>query len=158
MPTHAESLLLSLVYRCSGVIINDEWYHVFNVGDSRTVVCADGAMSFATRDHKPSDIGEFTRIQSAGGYVARGRINGQLAVSRALGDNNYKLKRGGHPRSQMVYFHSHHSLPALSVCSCSPYRHLDTSFFTGSRLVWFHDRYRVNQRARPLHGRPTTIS
>mmetsp|Transcript_33187 Transcript_33187/g.86773 ORF Transcript_33187/g.86773 Transcript_33187/m.86773 type:complete len:412 (+) Transcript_33187:289-1524(+) len=86
---------------CTGCIMTDTHYHFFNVGDSRTVLATDGKPSFATRDHKPGDMSEFRRIQSAGGFVMRGRVNGMLAVSRALGDNDYKTV-GRHPRDQMV--------------------------------------------------------
>jgi len=41
-------------------------------------------------DHKPYDPVEKDRIEKAGGYVQTGRVNGNLAVSRALGDLEYK--------------------------------------------------------------------
>ncbi len=44
-------------------------------------------MSF---DHKPENPIESARIQLAGGYVAGNRVNGDLAVSRALGDFSFK--------------------------------------------------------------------
>jgi len=45
---------------------------------------------FATRDHKPDDDDEKTRIQEAGGSVSIGRVNGSLAVSRGFGDFTFK--------------------------------------------------------------------
>lgn len=45
---------------------------------------------FATKDHKPMDDEERNRIEAAGGMVIIQRINGALAVSRALGDFDYK--------------------------------------------------------------------
>lgn len=41
-------------------------------------------------DHKPDDEAETKRIRSAGGYVAGGRVEGDLAVSRGLGDFRFK--------------------------------------------------------------------
>ncbi|GKY93280.1 hypothetical protein MPSEU_000295500 [Mayamaea pseudoterrestris] len=41
-------------------------------------------------DHKPEDIDEESRIRAAGGYVAGGRVEGDLAVSRGLGDFRFK--------------------------------------------------------------------
>lgn len=41
-------------------------------------------------DHKPDLAEERDRIRKEGGWVAMGRINGTLAVSRALGDWSYK--------------------------------------------------------------------
>lgn len=42
-----------------------------------------------SRTHKPTDADEKIRIESAGGAVIWGRVNGGLAVSRALGDSAY---------------------------------------------------------------------
>lgn len=41
-------------------------------------------------DHKPDDKQELDRIKAAGGYVAEGRVNGNLNLSRAMGDFEYK--------------------------------------------------------------------
>jgi serine/threonine protein phosphatase PrpC len=41
-------------------------------------------------DHKPEDPDEERRIRLAGGYVAGGRVEGDLAVSRGLGDFRFK--------------------------------------------------------------------
>jgi len=45
---------------------------------------------FATKDHKPNDQIEKDRIENADGHVAYNRVNGELAVSRAFGDFNFK--------------------------------------------------------------------
>jgi serine/threonine protein phosphatase PrpC len=41
-------------------------------------------------DHKPEDMEEESRIRAAGGYVSGGRVEGDLALSRALGDYRFK--------------------------------------------------------------------
>lgn len=61
-----------------------------NCGDSRGILCADGKTEFATTDHKPYNQLERERIEKAGGTVMMQRVNGSLAVSRALGDFDYK--------------------------------------------------------------------
>mgnify|MGYP002633425163 CR=1 FL=1 len=38
-----------------------------------------------SEDHKPEDLMERTRIERAGGCVQMGRVEGNLAVSRAFG-------------------------------------------------------------------------
>lgn len=61
-----------------------------NCGDSRGLLCRNGKVEFATEDHKPFNEKERNRIEKAGGTVMMQRVNGSLAVSRALGDFDYK--------------------------------------------------------------------
>ena len=65
-----------------------------NVGDSRCVIGAGNAKHNAaislTEDHKPSIPEESARISAAGGFVMYDRVNGELAMSRAIGDFRYK--------------------------------------------------------------------
>ena len=61
-----------------------------NCGDSRGLVCREGKVNFSTEDHKPYNSKERERIERAGGTVMMQRVNGSLAVSRALGDFDYK--------------------------------------------------------------------
>lgn len=57
---------------------------------------------FGTKDHKPVDKDEQERIENAGGIVLIQRINGALAVSRALGDFDYKRVESLPAKDQMV--------------------------------------------------------
>ena len=61
-----------------------------NAGDSRTVMSEYGNAIDLSQDHKPDMIQERTRIIKAGGEVIEGRVNGKLALSRAIGDFDYK--------------------------------------------------------------------
>ncbi|KAG0725419.1 Protein phosphatase 1B [Chionoecetes opilio] len=78
--------------------------HVFvaNCGDSRGVLYRAGGIGFSTQDHKPVNPTEKERIQNAGGSVMIQRVNGSLAVSRALGDYEYKNVEGKGPCEQLV--------------------------------------------------------
>ena len=57
-----------------------------NAGDTRCVLFTGGAPVPLSTDHKPTLDAERKRIQKAGGIVSGGRVNGCLAVSRAMGD------------------------------------------------------------------------
>ncbi|VDI49585.1 protein phosphatase 1B [Mytilus galloprovincialis] len=78
--------------------------HIFfgNCGDSRAVLSRAGKCVFSTQDHKPVNPTEKERIQKAGGSVMIQRVNGSLAVSRALGDFEYKNVQGMGPCEQLV--------------------------------------------------------
>uniref|UniRef100_A0A7S1XHN3 PPM-type phosphatase domain-containing protein n=1 Tax=Erythrolobus australicus TaxID=1077150 RepID=A0A7S1XHN3_9RHOD len=62
-----------------------------NVGDARAVLCYEnGRVQRLSYDHKADDAAELRRISDSGGFVAAKRVNGVLAVSRALGDHALK--------------------------------------------------------------------
>lgn len=74
----------------AAVMISPRYIYFINCGDSRTLLCHDGQVVFYTEDHKPFNPREKERIQNAGGSVTLQRVNGSLAVSRALGDFDFK--------------------------------------------------------------------
>ncbi|XP_021860159.1 probable protein phosphatase 2C 27 isoform X1 [Spinacia oleracea] len=59
---------------------------VANAGDSRAVLCRRGMALEMSKDHRPCCRNELARVESLGGYVEYGYLNGQLGVTRALGD------------------------------------------------------------------------
>lgn len=81
-----------------------------NVGDSRCVLGRKNKVIALTEDHKPSIVEEKTRIEKAGGFVRFDRVNGELAMSRAIGDFRYK-------QSTSLEIHEHLviCLPDISV-------------------------------------------
>jgi len=78
--------------------------HIFfaNLGDSRGLCSKKSNNTFSTEDHKPYLERERERIVKAGGSVMIQRVNGSLAVSRALGDFEYKSVPGLCPTEQLV--------------------------------------------------------
>lgn len=55
-------------------------------GDSRAVLVRGQRAIELSQDHKPTRVDELMRIRAVNGIVARGRVGGILAVSRAFGD------------------------------------------------------------------------
>lgn len=68
-----------------------------NVGDARIILCRNGKALRLSYDHKGSDENEGKRIANAGGLILNNRVNGVLAVTRALGDTYIKDLVTGHP-------------------------------------------------------------
>lgn len=67
------------------------WLYTANVGDSRAVLIRGTKAQRLTLDHKASLPEEAKRITEAGGWIGRNkRVNGVLAISRALGDHMLK--------------------------------------------------------------------
>lgn len=82
--------------------ISPRLMYIANCGDSRAVLCQSGNPVFTTQDHKPELPVERERILKAGGSVVLQRVNGNLAVSRALGDFQYKRSAGRGPCEQLI--------------------------------------------------------
>ncbi|XP_076873007.1 protein phosphatase, Mg2+/Mn2+ dependent, 1Ab [Brachyhypopomus gauderio] len=85
-----------------GLMVSPSHFYFINCGDSRALLSRGERVHFFTQDHKPSNPLEKERIQNAGGAVMIQRVNGSLAVSRALGDFDYKCVHGKGPTEQLV--------------------------------------------------------
>ncbi|CBZ24952.1 protein phosphatase 2C-like protein [Leishmania mexicana MHOM/GT/2001/U1103] len=71
--------------------------YVACLGDARAVLY-DGHTTIAmSEDHKPGNTDESRRIAKCGGFVQFGRVCGILAVSRALGDFEFKFQPSSSP-------------------------------------------------------------
>ena len=66
--------------------------HVYcaNAGDSRAVASSKGQAIELSEDHKPDLPTERSRVIQAGHIVEDGRVDGIIAISRAIGDWEYK--------------------------------------------------------------------
>jgi len=119
---------------------------LLNCGDSRAVVVSSPSNEEASRtkvqsrqpecgvesvwpclletiDHKPNALGEKARIEAAGGMVTMDdppRLDGNLAVSRGLGDFEYKSAQSKPPGDQKVScipeIYEVTGLPEGSIC------------------------------------------
>ena len=61
-----------------------------NAGDSRGVISQKGNALELSEDHKPDLPSERSRVINAGHIVEEGRGDGIIAISRAIGDWEYK--------------------------------------------------------------------
>ena len=60
-------------------------------GDCRVVVCQlDGVVRQVTVDHHPTNELEQKRVTEAGGWIANKRVNGVIAITRSIGDIEFK--------------------------------------------------------------------
>ena len=85
------------------VFVKDNKIYCANAGDSRAILSeAGGNVYELSYDHKPNNPMEHQRINKAGGYVEFNRVNGNLALSRALGDFTYKHNDNLSAEAQIV--------------------------------------------------------
>ena len=91
---------------CVTTMISDKKVYCASVGDSRAVLARKAGtpndVVTLAYDHKPENEGERARIEKAGGHVENNRTNGNLAMSRALGDYVYKNVAGKPMDEQLV--------------------------------------------------------
>ena len=100
-----ENTELSSQAGCTAVVllITPEKYYVANAGDSRCVLYTkENKVIELSEDHKPDNAEEKKRIEQAGGIVAEGRINGNLNLSRAIGDLEFKSNKDLKPNEQLI--------------------------------------------------------
>jgi protein phosphatase 1G len=87
-------------------LLSKETVYVANAGDSRAVLSRANQAVPLSQDHKPAAVTERERIIAAGGFVSEiggiCRVNGNLSLSRAIGDLRYKQNRDLHPSQQIV--------------------------------------------------------
>jgi len=55
-----------------------------------------------SEDHKPDNELERKRVRDAGGFITEGRINGNLNLSRAIGDLEYKKNESLSVKDQLI--------------------------------------------------------
>mmetsp|Transcript_80863 Transcript_80863/g.187755 ORF Transcript_80863/g.187755 Transcript_80863/m.187755 type:complete len:365 (+) Transcript_80863:71-1165(+) len=90
--------------------IRNDTIVVANAGDSRAVLSRGGQAIDMSEDHKPNLPREEARIKRAGGSVFEQRVgqrsvyrvNGDLSLSRAIGDLRYKKNTSLPPQDQIV--------------------------------------------------------
>jgi serine/threonine protein phosphatase PrpC len=77
----------------AGIYLIDDHFFAVNCGDTRIVIGIQDGVSILTLDHKPNLPEELQRIENKGGFVISlgvARVQGILAMSRAIGDRSLK--------------------------------------------------------------------
>lgn len=90
-----DQMMLDSIGCTANVILIDKMQKIYasNAGDSRCVLGRGGKALPLSFDHKPDDEIELRRIEKAGSVVTEGRVDGNLNLSRALGDLKYKTNK-----------------------------------------------------------------
>lgn len=86
----------------TSTLITPTTIYCANAGDSRSILSINGLVKPLSFDHKPTNEGEKNRIVNAGGFVDMGRVNGNLALSRGIGDFEFKDARNLPAEEQAV--------------------------------------------------------
>ena len=92
------------------VLVTSDMIICANAGDSRGVLKCAGKAIALSEDHKPDNTLEQQRIEKAHHMVEDQRVDGNLALSRAFGDFQYKDQNNLKPEDQAVT-----ALPDISV-------------------------------------------
>ena len=94
---------------CCVVLMTADKYYCANAGDSRAILVKKGSDKKSklkvvelSEDHKPDNSREERRINAADHFVSESRVDGSLALSRALGDFQYKDKLSFSAKDQAV--------------------------------------------------------
>lgn len=102
----AEEMMLDAVGCTANVVYinrSTKKIYVANAGDSRCVMSKGGKAVEMSIDHKPNDEKEKQRIEAAGSEVnADGRVDGNLNLSRSLGDLKSKHRPHLKPEEQAI--------------------------------------------------------
>lgn len=90
-----DQLMLDSIGCTANVILMENMTRLYiaNAGDSRCVLGRAGKAIPLSFDHKPEDEIELRRIEKAGSVVTEGRVDGNLNLSRSLGDLKYKINK-----------------------------------------------------------------
>jgi len=84
------------------VLLDGKSLYCGNIGDSRAIASFNGHCCPLSFDHKPNRKDELKRIMEGGGWVDFNRVNGALAMSRALGDFFFKQNLNAPLHKQIV--------------------------------------------------------
>lgn len=100
-----EEMMLDCIGCTNNVVyIDREKRKIFvaNAGDSRCVMGRGGQAVEMSIDHKPESQTEIDRIHKSGSVITEGRVDGNLNLTRSLGDLKYKHRDHLSPEEQAI--------------------------------------------------------
>jgi serine/threonine protein phosphatase PrpC len=100
-----EEMMLDSIGCTSNVVFIDKKkkkVYVANAGDSRCVFGKNGEAKEMSVDHKPDCQVEIDRIEKSGSVITEGRVDGNLNLTRSLGDVKYKHREHLTPEEQAI--------------------------------------------------------
>ena len=100
-----DDLALDSIGCTANVVLTDyaaRKIYVANAGDSRCVMGHGGKCTPLSFDHKPDCQTEIDRIYKSGSTIVEGRVDGNLNLTRALGDLRHKQKTFLKPEEQPI--------------------------------------------------------
>lgn len=83
-------------------LLKENTLYISNVGNSHCILSKKGKAIELTTSHLPDLPKETERIHKAGGMIERGKVMGNLNLSRSIGDFEYKSNPDLLPEEQMV--------------------------------------------------------
>jgi serine/threonine protein phosphatase PrpC len=91
-----------------------------NAGDARIVLGHQGRATRLTKDHRPDDPEEVSRIEKTGGFMFKGRVLGVLAITRSLGDHCMKSYVIAEPfcSETSIQLLEQQKIPSFVICAC----------------------------------------
>ena len=102
--SNEEMMLDSIGCTSNVVYINKDQKKIYvaNAGDSRCVMGKEGKAVEMSIDHKPENQTEIDRITKSGSTITEGRVDGNLNLTRSLGDLKYKAREHLKPEEQAI--------------------------------------------------------
>ncbi|KAL7719928.1 Leucine-rich repeat containing protein [Entamoeba marina] len=68
------------------VLVTPKQYFVANVGDSRCILVRRNSILTLNEDHTIVNADELQRVRSADGFIEKAKVNGEIVLTRTLGD------------------------------------------------------------------------
>ena len=80
----------TIIYITQNKINGNKILYCINIGDTKCILTQTTGSRKLSYDDLSTDESEYNRIINEGGFIKNGRVGGQLMISRAFGDWEFK--------------------------------------------------------------------